>query len=207
MRRAIMGRSEEVINRYWSLGGWLLAVILGLLVAGGSWWQLGAVVVGPIIVLGVLRWPLLGVGLTLLAGPWGALESYFLGASWPESGQLLFLLTVVSWVGRGLGRRRLVVPRVDLVWVLLAFMMVMGVTLFDAEGVLLGVKELVKWGEMVVMVVIVVDLVEEKGANGLWWLLGLLLVVGLSQALVGVWQFGLRGTGPFHFQILGGRFY
>ena len=41
------------------------------------------------------------------------------------------------------------------------------------------------------------------------WLLGALLVTGLFQAVVGVWQFGLRGEGPDHFAIasLGDRFY
>jgi O-antigen ligase len=41
------------------------------------------------------------------------------------------------------------------------------------------------------------------------WLLGALLVTGLFQAVVGVWQFGLRGEGPDHFAIasLGDHFY
>jgi O-antigen ligase len=34
----------------------------------------------------------------------------------------------------------------------------------------------------------------------------MLLLAGLSQAAVGIWQFGLRETGPEHFEILG-RFY
>ena len=44
-------------------------------------------------------------------------------------------------------------------------------------------------------------------ARCMTWLLGVLLVTGLFQAGVGVWQFGLRGEGPEHFAILGGRFY
>jgi O-antigen ligase len=32
----------------------------------------------------------------------------------------------------------------------------------------------------------------------------MLLLAGLSQALIGIWQFGLRGDGPEHFEILGG---
>jgi len=38
------------------------------------------------------------------------------------------------------------------------------------------------------------------------WVLVMLLLAGLSQAAVGIWQFGLRGMGPEHFEILG-RFY
>ncbi|HUM72229.1 MAG TPA: O-antigen ligase family protein, partial [Chloroflexota bacterium] len=36
--------------------------------------------------------------------------------------------------------------------------------------------------------------------------LGILLLAGLSQAIIGIWQFGLRGDGPEHFLVLG-RFY
>jgi putative inorganic carbon (HCO3(-)) transporter len=38
------------------------------------------------------------------------------------------------------------------------------------------------------------------------WILAMLLTAGISQALLGIWQFGLRGDGPDHFLILD-RFY
>jgi O-antigen ligase len=41
----------------------------------------------------------------------------------------------------------------------------------------------------------------------LYWLVIVLLGVGLFQAGVGIWQFGLRGEGPEHFAILGGDFF
>ena len=41
----------------------------------------------------------------------------------------------------------------------------------------------------------------------MYWLLGALLATGFLQACVGIWQFGLRGEGPAHFAILGGRFF
>ena len=34
--------------------------------------------------------------------------------------------------------------------------------------------------------------------------LAMLLLAGLSQAIIGIWQFGLRGDGPEHFEILEG---
>jgi O-antigen ligase len=39
------------------------------------------------------------------------------------------------------------------------------------------------------------------------WLVVVLLGVGVFQAGVGIWQFGLRGEGPEHFKILGGDFF
>jgi O-antigen ligase len=44
-------------------------------------------------------------------------------------------------------------------------------------------------------------------STSLYWLLGALLATGFLQACVGIWQFGLRGEGPAHFAILGGRFF
>src|SRR5690606_13143502 len=35
----------------------------------------------------------------------------------------------------------------------------------------------------------------------------LVLISGVSQALIGIWQFGLRRSGPEHFEILGGGFF
>jgi len=48
---------------------------------------------------------------------------------------------------------------------------------------------------------------RETGLTSLYWLLGALLATGFLQACVGIWQFGLRGEGPAHFAILGGRFF
>jgi len=48
---------------------------------------------------------------------------------------------------------------------------------------------------------------RETGLRSLYWLLGALLATGFLQACVGIWQFGLRGEGPAHFAILGGRFF
>jgi O-antigen ligase len=38
------------------------------------------------------------------------------------------------------------------------------------------------------------------------WIVTILLLAGLSQAIIGIWQFGLKGSGPDHFLILE-RFY
>jgi O-antigen ligase len=71
---------------------------------------------------------------------------------------------------------------------------------------LLALKELLKWIEIALIVYMVVDIgrgpANNRG-NTHYPLLVMLLLAGLCQAAVGIWQFGLRGTGPEHFLVLG----
>ncbi len=156
--------------------------------------------------------PLVGLGLALLLGPWGALENVALGSSLFDSGQLALLLTLAAWLASCLARRRVIVPFTPLNLPWLLFIVVALLSLLDAPSVGLGLVELVKWLQMGLIVWLVVDLAHDPTrrpagpaavARGL---LGLLLLAGLSQALIGIWQFGLRGDGPEHFIILE-RFY
>jgi O-antigen ligase len=57
---------------------------------------------------------------------------------------------------------------------------------------------LLKWLQILALFWLVVDHVE---ARRLPWLVGGLLFIGVFQAVVGLWQFGLRGTGPDHYAI------
>lgn len=73
----------------------------------------------------------------------------------------------------------------------------------------LGLKELLKWVEIVVVMLMVVAMgVNDNSSSWRAWkvTLSMLMLAGTSQALVGIWQFGLRGEGPETFGVLG-RFY
>jgi hypothetical protein len=172
-------------------------------------WAVG-LVSGTAVLLLIVVQPLVGLGLALLLGPLGALENILFGSSLLDSGQLLLLITLAVWLGRRLLRRRLVVPHTFLNLPLLLFLYVAALTLLGAPSLVFGFKELLKWIEIGLIVWLVVDVVGKRGRYGrgsaVAWVLGMLLLAGLSQALVGIWQFGLRDTGPEHFRILG-RFY
>ncbi len=218
------------------------AFLLLVAVAGGgliAWGSLPLVVgvstavVFSLLLLAIFIQPLFGLALALLAGPFGALEDILLiqniGRPLPlDSGQLLLLLTVAAWAGRSLARKRVHIPALFLPLPLLAFIFVMSLTLLDAPSMPLGVRELLKWVEMVLIIWLAVDLVtegrgkKEEGRSAksttshfslltshspkTWWLLGGILLAGLVQAVVGIWQFAPRGHGPEHFLVLG-RFY
>lgn len=155
--------------------------------------------------------PLFGLGLTLILAPLGALETILLGSGPFDSGQALLLLTLGAWISRKLVDRRLTFPHLPLTLPLLLFSGVMLLTLPGAADIVLGLTEVLKWLEITAVMLLVADLGREKTADGFTrWRTGtiaaLLLLAGTSQALIGIWQFGLRGDGPEHFLILE-RFY
>ncbi len=155
--------------------------------------------------------PLFGLALTLIAAPFGALENVLLGAGSFDSGQALLVLTLAAWLSRGLVRQRFDWPRVFLLGPLLLFLGAMLLTLPGAKDVVLGLKEVLKWVEITAVLLLVVDLGGEPARMGksrthISWIVAMLLLAGVSQAMIGIWQFALRGEGPDHFLVLE-RFY
>jgi O-antigen ligase len=196
-----------------------VAVVAGVAVARlPLLWAVG-LVGGTAVFLLIFIQPLVGLGLTLLLGPLGALESLFLGGSSLDSGQLMLLLTVTAWVARRWSQHRLVLPYTRLNGPLFLFLALTFLTLLTAPSLEFGLREWLKWLEILLVMWLVVDLARELGSGEescvtyrvsrvmpAVWVLVMLLLAGLSQAAVGIWQFGLRGMGPEHFEILG-RFY
>lgn len=196
-----------------------IAITLGILLACLPLLQ-AATILLPFVILFIFVEPLAGVAFMLLAAPWGALENVALGRGLFDSGQLLFLLTVSFWLARGALDRRIVLHNLTFLIPLLAFTGVGALSLFGAPSLQAGVTEVVKWLEIAAVAIIVVDRTPVVRRRWLWrlppllsrdkaWrlLLLIILIAGVSQALIGIWQFALRGSGPEHFEILGGRFF
>ena len=91
-------------RRWWTL---LPAVGIGLILALLPLPYAALLLVGVPLLLLIAVEPLVGVGLALLAGPWGAVESLYLNSGPLDSGQLLFLLAAGAWLLQGLARRSL----------------------------------------------------------------------------------------------------
>ncbi len=103
--------------------------------------------------------PLFGLGLALLAGPLSALENVVLGPSLLDSGQIVLFLTVASWLAASLARRRVWVPRLSILgpWLLLLSIAALSL-LGGGANLRLGLVELLKWVEIGLIAIIVVDL-------------------------------------------------
>ncbi|KAA3661722.1 MAG: O-antigen ligase domain-containing protein [Chloroflexi bacterium] len=192
---------------------WLLgtAVILGLIISQLPLPIAVGVVGGTAVLLLIVIQPLFGLAIALLLGPFGALENVVFGPSLFDSGQIALIVTIGVWMARSLSRRRLNISRTFLLLPFAAFIFVMGLTLLQARSLTFGFRELIKWLEMAAIMLMVVDLgnelLERQKHKQAWMvLLGMLLLTGLLQAGIGIWQFGLRGHGPEHFIILG-QFY
>ncbi len=164
------------------------------------------------VVILTLIHPLFGLGVALLLGPFGALESIILDGSALDSGQLALMLTLAAWIGSGLARRRVRIPvtAFNLPWLL--WIVVAALSLLDARAITPGLVELLKWVEIGIIVWLMLDLAADPTRRPAGYpavarlTVIMLLLAGLVQALIGIWQFGLRGTGPEHFIVLG-RFY
>ena len=197
-----------------------LAVLLGVLLVWLPLQTSVLLVAGTAVVLLTIIQPLFGLALALIAGPFGALEQLLLGSSSLDSGQLLLFLTLAAWIGRGLARRKITLPHTVLTLPFLLLISVGLLSLLGARSMELGIRELLKWLEMMAIVFLVVDLGSEGtvGKHGearysilggppkTAWIVAMLLAAGISQGLVGIWQFALRGDGPEHFLVMD-RFY
>jgi O-antigen ligase len=208
-----------------------VAVLIGLLLI----WPpplVGIAFVGLLAVgLGAMIEPFVGLGVALFLGPLKAYLSAEVPQIPAQIGHAFVALSLASWLLRGLSRRNVRIGYSPLLLPLLGFLGVAVLSLWDAIGLTsCGIPELIKWVEIVLLFILVSEHlaadVPSVGSGGkpdlqlsgrsvginwvprrLYGLVMVLLVVGLCQAGVGIWQFGLRGEGPEHFAILGGDFF
>jgi len=149
--------------------------------------------------------PLAGLAVALFLGPLRAYLSAEVPQVPAQIAHVFVALTLAIWLARGLARRNLRIPHPPLLLPLGVFLTAALVSLWGAvELPVYGVPEFIKWVQILLLFLFISDHLKPRL---LPWLLGVLLVTGLFQAGVGMWQFGLRGEGPEHFAIFGGRFY
>lgn len=169
----------------------------------------GGLVLAPIMVIGVVSQPLIGIALALILGPMGALEELYIGGTLGNitSGQLMLFFTIACWFARSLLRGKITIAWTFLNVPMLFFIAYMMLTLTWAESLPNGINEVIKWVEMLVIVLIMVDLGRDYSARQMiYGSVGIFLVTGLLEGLLGVWQFAIRGAGPGHFFIFPSSF-
>ena len=185
--------------------GALLVAAAGVLL-GALLWRAPALlsaglVLGAVLLPAALRWPLLPLALALLAGPFKALLAVTYPAL-PDPAQLLLGLALLAWLLRGLAQRRLLLPTHSVALLLILFLVVCGATLLAAQDLVSGASEWAKW----LQVLLVMALVAAEPRRSTPWLLAALLLSGAIQAVIGGWQFALRGHGPESFLVAPGLF-
>ncbi len=188
-------------------GRWVGRLALAGLVLLWGWalasWPLtwaGALLVGAVLAVGILQRPALGFPLLAVAIPFGSLRTPSIGPAAVGPEEVLLGAIAAAWLARQLARRRL-----DLRWPAsagagLLLLAVMLVSFLPATSFVLALKELVKWAELWLALVLVVNL---AGALDLGLLALGLLAAGAAEAAVGLHQ-ALTGSGPAGFLL--GRF-
>ena len=147
--------------------------------------------------------PALGIGLAIVLGPARAYLAIARPALPSDLGQIFFVLAVAGWLARGLARREILIPRIGLLLPLGLYIAAGLFSLLAAQSLDEGLKESLKWMEVALGMVI---LVSEAGRGRLKWIIAAVLIAGLVQAAIGVWQFEFQRNGPAHFRILGDHF-
>jgi O-antigen ligase len=194
-----------VPRRDWLSGAvWaVLIVLLGLAIAiPDQSVDAFLAVGGAAAAIGALIQPLVALPLLLFAIPFGTRTSTTDTTTEPTIGaaELLVALLAVAWLARGVRRRELQLPAGALVVAILGMVALAGLSVGYALDITSAVKEALKWLELLIAMVIVVDLVRQP--NAARWIIGAMMVAGAAEAAYGAMQF-LTGSGPAAFDIDG----
>jgi putative inorganic carbon (hco3(-)) transporter len=188
----------------WSLviGHWSLIIGLSLVIALLPLSVLIIAIGALTIVLGMLIEPGVGLIVTLLAGPWAAwMNVYYPGVLPIDAGQIMIGLTLGAWVLRGLAKRELFLPKSPLLMPLSIFVGWAAVTMLWALDLSFGLPEVLKWIEIVLIMLFTIDLARRRGVK---WIVFAVLLTVAAQALIGLYEARVRGVGPVGFQLSAG---
>ena len=196
-------RSEIKIERWQWIPAILLGVIVGILPMK---WAIASLIgfAGIFLLLAILEYPLLGLVAMFVLGPFGGLEETLIALP-TTSGQLILFYTIAVWLGRGLKKGKIYFPRTILTPALTCFIIYAAFSLWFATSIISGVTEIIKWIEILFIIWITLDLTREyKREHVVQLVIVILLGTSLVQAGIGVWQFAIARSGPWHFAIAGG---
>ena len=180
------------------ISGSLVSILLGVIPA--TW---GFLLVASVIAIYVsLLEPMVAVGLAIIIGPLRALVS----AIWPDvsvyPGQILFALFVFSWFVQ-FTTSKTVLIRVPVTAKIITIYLCVGLlSLWGATNIFVGMTELIKWFQILVVMVLVFNCCVNRDIEK--WVIVFVVASGCLQALIGLWQFVLRGAGPGSFELTSG---
>lgn len=198
-------RSRASLSNLAGLCGALLAI--AMLIALPEPWNLRLPLYLLVLGLCILR-PRVALYLMPFAVPWGSLDSIAIGSANLNSADILVAFLAVGWLLSftlhptatqplpGLcERERLQVPRY-FIFATMALIGVMFLSLFVAINYASSLKEIVKWVEFFVLVLIGSQYIRTR--KQLWTLVVLICLAAISQAFYGYAQYFLN-LGPIAF--------
>jgi O-antigen ligase len=192
---------REATTSVWAL------VVVGAALAIALLEPLWAAIVAAagVAALLILVRPLVALPLLLVAVPFGTLGRASTDSAEPStfSGgavEVLVAVLAAAWLADGVRRRRLELRGGVLVAAIggLAALTLLSVTYADDRGS--AAKEALKWLELLLVLLAVVDLVRQRHAAR--WVIAAALVAGAAEAAYGAMQF-VTNSGPAFFEIDG----
>jgi hypothetical protein len=179
-----------------------LLIIIGLAVA---WLPLEWVVLGlggMIFLSALLLRPILSLYLLIPIIPFSSLLAVPLGGFNAGLMEIVLAAGLVAWVLQMLARGKVIIPNAPLLWPFLLFLGGVSLSWLDALSIGASLVETAKWVEMLALYLFVVALLP---ARHIPWVLAALLLTGLAQAALGLYQFIFK-VGPAGFLLFDGRF-
>jgi O-antigen ligase len=205
----VIGALAQQTARPFKVTVWIVAIV-----AGGAAIALPEqtqdVLLGVIAVaatVAAMIQPIVALPLLLIAVPFGGIARGTSGdASTGDTtlsfgaAELLVALLTLAWLARGIRRRELTVPAGALVVAIGAMAILASFSIAYAEDRTAAIKESLKWFELLLALLIVVDLAREPTAAR--WIVGAMFVAGAAEAAYGAVQF-VTDSGPGAFQLQG----
>ena len=198
LKASILYKRKNLIGLL--LAGSLIAIALGVVPA-----VLGLLIIASVIAIAVsMIEPMIALGLAIIIGPLRA----WVAVVWPNvplyPGQVLFALFIFSSFVHFVLNRNMTI-RFPVTTKLMTIYLCVGLlSLWDATNIYQGLTELIKWLQILVVLVIVFNYCVNQDKEK--WVIGFVIASGFLQALIGLWQFIIRGTGPVSFELASGLF-
>lgn len=183
---------------------WLLPIVIfaGVFLALLPTDGIAAVVLGGTALLLILVKPEYGLYLLVFSVPFGSLKELQIGPISASATEFLIAATALAWAAKITVRHEGRFTFTSLSWPLAIFIAILLLSATTALSLVLSLKEVAKWLELLLVFLFVVNFVSQQRQTRV--ILFCLVLAAFLEALLGWYQF-LSRTGPESF-LLGERF-
>ncbi|MBE7473992.1 MAG: hypothetical protein DPW09_03990 [Anaerolineae bacterium] len=179
-----------------------LVIAVGLAVA---WLPLEWIVLGlggAIVLTALLLRPILSLYVLIPVIPFSSLLAVPLGGFNAGLMEIILALGLAAWLLQMLVRGQVIIPQALLLWPFVLFLAGVSLSWLDALSIGASLVETAKWIEMLALYLFVV---ARLPARHIPWVAAALLLTGMAQATLGLYQFIFK-VGPPGFLLFDGRF-
>jgi len=195
----------ERIHKAWLMGSlkgalasFVLIIAAAMVIAVPSLSVSAAAIIGSATVVLSLLNPLFGLGALILSVPFSSFGQFTAGGFEVTSTELITGLLLFVWLARGVRQRQLRIKPGPLAVPILFFIGLVLMSVTYSPSLVLGLKELLKWLELLAVYLFVVNNVTSSRQVKI--ILVVLLAAATAEAAIGYYQFFAR-VGPDSFRI------